>query len=496
MPNPFSFFIPTKDLKAKIAKRKKIKETDFTILSNSINTHDESGLALLKACMDAYPKEFVRNLVCLQPERLINNEILAHLQASVKLDMATDDEEFTFRGAFERIKSSMVRSGDDTELQEFCRETYSGLLTTLPLFFTALTKGNPTDDLPFSEDEQEAMRQLYAEIATKSPYSEDQELLNNVCTQRCLALIYTKRSQERIDAVISTHIERHCSEGALERLPYVPKAEGVAIFTTGGVASGKGTCLRNIEDSLKRRTPAPIMWNELVHHNADRIKPFLLNPEKDSKRYSQFTYEEALAVKERVMAIIAKQSHSTGHYPHFMHDQTKLKPDELKEANLRYGQLIIAAVSTDAEAAIERAYHRGERTNRYEHTEGLLGSHQAVPGELIKSLNQDELIGGNVSVAMYDNNSSDLRMFASIDMHSRVIMIYNEKDLQNWIRKETINPKADSVETLYTGAAIRSTADYFAPLLAKGFTLDFTHCPADDLVEAAPATESSMGLSS
>ncbi|WP_133127966.1 zeta toxin family protein [Legionella nagasakiensis] len=495
MPNPFAFFVRTKDLKAKITKRKKIKETDFTILSNSINTHDEHGLMVLKACMDAYPKEFVRSLVCLQPERLIDNEILAQLQAGVKLDVATDDEEGTFRRAFELVKESL-RSGDSIALQTFCTELYASLSTQLPDFFTALARGENLDDSPFSESERHTMRQLYDEIATQSPYAENRELLQTVCLQRWIALIYTKRSQEHIGTVVRDHIERHCSAGALERLPYVPREEGIAIFTTGGVASGKGTCLRNIEESLRRRTPKSITWNELVHHNADRIKPFLLNPERDSKRYSQYTYEEALAVKERVMTIIAQRGQETARYPHFMHDQTKLKPDELKEASLRYGELIIAAVSTDAATAIERAYHRGERTNRFEHTEGLLGSHQAVPGEFIKSLNQDELIGSNTSVAMYDNNSADLRMFASINMRNRVITIYNEKDLQNWIKKETINPKADSIETLYMGADIRRTTDYFAPLLEKGFTLDLTHCLPENLVEESPGPGTTMGLSS
>ncbi|HHS9643860.1 hypothetical protein [Legionella anisa] len=177
------------------------------------------------------------------------------------------------------------------------------------------------------------------------------------------------------------------------------------------------------------------------------------------------------------MQIIVKKSNVLGgeRYPGFLHDQTKLKPDELREANQRYGEVDIVAISTDVAAAIERAYGRGKTTQRYEHTEGLLGSHQAVPGEMMKSLNQKELIGSNVSVVMFDNNSPtrELTMFASVDMRTKTIIIYNEEMMQNWIKKENINPKAKSGESLYLDKPVRSIVEYFGPLIENGFELEY-----------------------
>lgn len=291
-----------------------------------------------------------------------------------------------------------------------------------------------------------------------------------------MAIIYTREARKIIAPEVHGVIDNLCIDQTMTPLEPVKKDEGIAIFTTGGVASGKGTCLRNIEDTLKQRTPKAIQWNELIHHNADRLKPFLQNPELDPKKYSQYTYEEALLVKERIMQILEQQGLKLGGYPHFLHDQTKLKPDELREAASRYGEVVITAISTEVSSSIEWAYGRGEKTGRYEHTEGLLGSHQAVPGEFIKSLNQDELISkGKISVAMYDNNSPtrELTMFASIDMQSKTITIYNDEMMQKWIKKENINTKADPNGELYFDKPTRSTDEYFGPLTQKGFAISY-----------------------
>lgn len=156
-----------------------------------------------------------------------------------------------------------------------------------------------------------------------------------------------------------------------------------------------------------------------------------------------------------------------------------MKPEELREANQRYGEVDIVAISTDVANAVERAFGRGKTTQRYEHTEGLLGSHQAVPGEMMKSLAQEVLIGSNVSVAMFDNNSParELYLFASINMKTKEITVYDEEMMHNWIKKENINPKAKPGDSLYLEKPVRSMEEYFGPLIDKGFTLE---CPKEE----------------
>ena len=477
MPAKNGFFVPTTDIKSRIKAEQAVKDVDFTILSHSVDFKDPTGirnadLDLLGRCLKAYPKEFVRRLVCIRPERLINNEIMAQLQATVMLDSSPDDEYLPFRIAIRKVMTAMEKEGSTTALIKQCTDIGNKLKVDLPLFYQSVLGKTPLADSPFTTKEESEMRAFYDEIADK--YDNPDEL-EAVCTQRWLAHVYTKRSQDAIGNVVSESIEQLCEKGGLQPLDYVDQEGAVAIFTTGGVASGKGTCLTNIQDTLLQRMPKAVEWSELVHHNADRMKAFLLDPLhtfKDHRlRFSQYTYEEALFIKDRVAQIISIKGSADQQYPHFIHDQTKLKPDELREAAQRYGEIIIAAVSTKAETAIQRSFYRGEKTQRYEHTEGLLGSHQAVPGEFIKSISQNALIGQGVSVAMYDNNSSQLSMFASIDMDSKSIVIYDEKCMEEWIKKETINPLATDESSIYRGEP-RSTYDYFAPLLDLGFELD------------------------
>lgn len=466
------FFVPTADLKEKIKQKSKIQPVDFTILSHVLTSNVDTELDLLDECIQAFPREFIRNLVCLQPERLMEHEILAQLQASIKLDKSVDDEADTFGQAFTWVQKSL--SPEVGGLKDKCLNLYSETKKEVSDFFDALINDKSIEH-KFSQKQAQQLTEFYKEISTKEPWQTNKELLKTVCVERAMALIYTQRAQELIQPVVKSHINELCDQQKLEKLNPVGKSDGVAIFTTGGVASGKGTCLKNIEATLKERQPTSIQWNDLLHHNADRLKPFLLNPKIDPLKYSQYTYEEALLIKERVMKIIEQEGQVSGKYPHFLHDQTKLKAEELKEANSRYGELIITAVSTDASSAIERAYSRGEQTTRFEHTEGLLGSHQAVPGEFIKSLNQPDLMGqGNISAVMYDNNSPTrkLTMFASIDMQKKEIIIYDDDCMQKWIKKENINPKAKSDLELYFDKPVRTTQDYFGPLILNGFSIE------------------------
>ena len=473
------FFVPTIDLKEKIKLKEKLQQADFTILSHLMTRNLEQDLVLLQECIVAFPKEFVRNLVCINPQRLIEHEILAQLQTNIKLDKSVDDEADSLGYAFTLVQKSIESKQKD--LVKECMQLYSNTQDEVYNFFDTLITNSELGETTFSDQEMQQLTEFYKELSAKEPWKNNLMLLEAVCTQRGTALIYTKRAPEMIGKVVKNEIDMLC-ESKLKKLDMVSKKDGVAIFTTGGVASGKGTCLQNIAESLKER-PVPIQWHEMVHHNADRLKPFLLDPKKDPMKDSQFTYEEALLIKERIMKIIEQQGKKSGLYPHFLHDQTKLKADELKEASKRYGTLIITGVSTDASSAIERAFSRGEKTTRYEHTEGLLGSHQAVPGELIKSLAHEELIDqGDISVAMYDNNNPSriLSMFASIDMQKKEIIVYDDEAMQNWIKKENINPKAKSAKELYVDKPVRKTEDYFGPLLEKGFTLKVAVKPEKD----------------
>ncbi|CEG57518.1 hypothetical protein [Legionella fallonii] len=464
------FFVLTADLKARINLQEKVSPVDFTVLTSSFSGQDQFGIDLLKQCVIAYPKEFVRNLVCLLPERMVEHEILAQLQAGIKLDKNVDDDADTFGHAFTMVQAQLARSN----IVQDCRTIYQHALTQVDIFIDDLINGKLDGVYDLSSKEQEALKSFYNEIATKEPWSTNQEVLKSICVQRGMALIYANRARDMIEPVVSEAIDQLCHAGKLQPLDYVAKEESMAIFTTGGVASGKGTCLKNTAATIKKREPIGIEWNQLVHHNADRLKPFLQKPELDPQKYSQYTYEEALLVKERVMQHIAKKGNEAGNkYPHFLHDQTKLKPDELREANQRYGTVVITAISTEVSSSVQWAFGRGESTKRFEHTEGLLGSHQAVPGEMMKSLNQNELIGSsNISVAMYDNNSPtrELTMFASIDMKKKEIIVYDEEMMQKWIKKENINPKAKPNEPLYFDKPTPTTSEYFAPLINKEFS--------------------------
>lgn len=109
------FFVPTVELKERIKSKQGVKPEDFTIIAYSSSGRGEDSIALLEQTSAAFPKEMVRNLVCLYPERLIEHEILAQLQATVKLDKHVDDEMDTFGHAF-TIVQKKLQSGSFKEI--------------------------------------------------------------------------------------------------------------------------------------------------------------------------------------------------------------------------------------------------------------------------------------------------------------------------------------------------------------------------------------------
>ncbi|WP_258956642.1 hypothetical protein [Legionella sainthelensi] len=73
---------------------------------------------------------------------------------------------------------------------------------------------------------------------------------------------------------------------------------------------------------------------------------------------------------------------------------------------------------------------------------------------------------------MFDQTKDkEQTLFATINMKNQEIIIYNEQMMQDWIKKETINPKAKPDEALYTGEEVRSIEEYFSPLIEQNFSL-------------------------
>ncbi|AUH73982.1 zeta toxin family protein [Legionella sainthelensi] len=462
-------FVPKIDLKDRIRSKKKVKSDDFSILTHSFQ---KESLDLLDQTIIAFPKEFVSNLVCLLPESLLEHEILAQLQATIKLDKTVEDDQETFWIAFTQVKEKLKKNGMDIATKERCYDLYKNTSEGVTQLFNDLANDILQQEYPFiSSHELNILQKFYTDLSKNEPWKSDNELLKSVCIQRGIALIYNKNAREIIEPEVERAIHALCTKMKLDKLEYITKDKAIAVFSTGGIASGKSTSLKVVAQVLENGPPEPILWNQLVHQNTDRLRSFLLQPH-DPKRYSQYTYDEAKMITDRTMKLIAKKGLQSGGYPHFLLDQTQLKPAELKEANERYGKIIVVAVSTDVSVSLERAAQRGEKTRRFEHTEALLYSHQAVPGAMIRSLSQQELIGSDIEVTMFDQSKDkEQTLFATINMKNQEIIIYNEQMMQDWIKKETINPKAKPNEALYTGEEVRSIEEYFSPLIEQNFSL-------------------------
>lgn len=481
-----SLYVPTVP---SLADKEKLEAIDFTLLQHAYRTVDESALLLLKETRRCFPKVSVRQLVALTPARLIHHEILAQLQASIKLDHHPDDAT-TFHTVVEKL-ATIVEKDDKSTLTTQCHELYTSTTGALEALYDAMVaKSSDLASLPLYN---EALQSTFDLLQTQADFSDKSDTYKQVFIQRWIAPLYHQQALINIESYVRAHIETLIEGDELKILDYHPADKSLAIFTTGGVASGKGSSLRQLAELLEKYHSPPIHWDELVHHNADKLKPFLMPPMTSPQGYSQFTYDEALLIKDRTMQLmqaISKKMHDGTHFPHFLHDQTKLKSLELLEASSRYDEIIITAVSTEVKKAIVRSHARGVATNRFEHTEGLLNSHRAVPTEMINALAQPALLGKKITVSMWDNNdeSGHLQQFASIEMATGCITIYDGDLFEKWLKKTLINPKSHDFASLYKAGPMVSIKGYFSPLLALGLTIEYADKPLESKGAAAGIT--------
>ncbi|KTD23476.1 coiled-coil protein [Legionella lansingensis] len=449
----------------------------FSILSTSRATIEE-----LTAAWAVYKGKGVefRDIVPLTPDRVILHELAAVMQCFIKQELDPGKGEEVFKEmvlkAFIKLKDgSIPEYGEAIKKMD---KDYEELNDSIIDYIK-----NPNIPGVLTSDEQA----LVGELLKKAKGNRD-ELPNaekDGVIAGIRAILYMQRARQ-----YAYHLARTVlvEQSSLSQLPLLSKQkDSIAIFTVGGPASGKTSSLVKIAESIE--STYGIKWDEIAHHNLDRARTILLEPEKDSLDFGSLTSDEARLVKERELKLMITLSATEGKFRHQLYDGSEIDSKAFKQHAMHGKATMVCLVSTHFETALERAYLRGQSENRYVPIDSLLQTHKNGPQSLIKALDQDGIEGTNTTVLMYDNNverGKDSILFGTINAQTKEIIIKDPEKMKSWLKKSNLNTSIDfpkvyspdavhSIE-LYTGEEM-TIEKYFEPLVKRGYKLTMEPTP-------------------
>jgi hypothetical protein len=442
---------------------------DFSILSTSRASIEEltSAWAVFKGKVE------FRDLVPLTPERIILHEIAAAMQCYIKQELDPGKGEEVFKQMVKETYMSIIGKYDD--VIESMNKDYDTLNDSIINYME-----NPSNPGILTPTEQALVTELLKKVQGGRDEIPGLEKPGTVAGIK--AILYMQRSRESAFELTKVLLQ---GNSTLLKLPlFSSQKDSIAVFTVGGPASGKTSSLVKIAESIE--SMYGIKWDEIAHHNLDRARTILLEPESGSLHFGSFTSDEARLVKERELALMTTLSRKEGFFRHQLYDGSEIDSKAFKQHAINGKATIVCLVSTKFETAMERAYLRGQSENRYVPIDSLLQTHKNGPQSLIKALDQDGIEGTNTTVLMYDNNverGQDSILFGTINAQEKEIIIKDPEKMQAWLKKANLNkdiefpqaydPDIEHSLDLYTGPEL-SIEEYFKPLLSRGYTLTVT----------------------
>ena len=310
-----------------------------------------------------------------------------------------------------------------------------------------------------------------------------------------------QRARVPAAALISKELPKIMKQQGWHFLTALIPQNSVALFTLGGVASGKTTALQQVATVLQHVNN--VEWVDMSHHNTDRLRVALMDPKLSPQKFSCLTGDEARLVKERELSLLETKRNEQGLVYNEVHDTPVLKAADFLRAATTRKTTYVCVVSTEAETALLRAYKRGLSELRFCPSGEILKAHRDATNSLIPSLAQANIAGTNTLVLMYDNNipGQAAQLFGTIDVRTKSVTIFDLEKMKAWVKKSnmaiSLGELDEETQTyhvdLYPHPPI-SVDEYFSPLAKRGYHIHYEQRDVLDLVplieEGSPGLES------
>ena len=335
----------------------------YTMLTQSV--HDTRSLL---AMSEVFTKMPIRNLVALNPERLVLHEMAKNLVLDVALD-STKSADDQIADLSPKLTKEFLDSNPS-----FAKDMNALRATVEEEIFNNLQSGT-APNLKYEELVKQFTKDVDGQVST--------EQKNRAIARRVASDVYQQTAKAKIGAFnifLSNTLQGY------EQIPEQTAQNRRMYMVNGGQASGKGAT----EEVIKAKALSNgVEWKNMVKINTDSFKKMLLDPKDLADKYALFygglTHDEASMIKESIMneynARLAKNT-----APHLYIDQVWPEEKLFRLGGTQPNGIDVTVVQLPVETSLRLGYTRGQKIGRYEPKATIINGHRGVAIQLIDNL--------------------------------------------------------------------------------------------------------------
>lgn len=444
-PTPFTAPSLRSDLKSFASTDDTQTFPPYTVL-----THCSCGVQELINIKSVYKNTDLKELIPLKPERLMIQSICVN--TITKFQIYSPNKNFD-----ESISELVLR------INELFLERNPRYVDRISTHFDKLNSeaikvlSAPNHKCSLNDEYAIQVKKTYNNIPDlKEEITE--EIKIKAASLRISDLTIRKVIDEKVKKFVSTLKNELCS---YKDLTFYDKNKNRIFMVNGGIASGKGTAVRQIAEKLKETSG--IEWSDVLTLNTDSFKSLFYGDLQLATNppsvfyYSQLTHDEASLIRNRIFNRYVNML-KKGAVPHLFVDQVWPAEDVFTIGADSINGIDSTIVQIPVEKSLDMAFKRGELTQRFEPTRNILMTHKGVPSQLNKTLSSiSKSEKRNVRIELLENvDIGKVSEIAYIDLNLILPRIVNLNSLYEFYKKTTLNIDASSEAELYdvSGAAV------------------------------------------
>lgn len=400
------------------AKKMLTWQADRALSKHAVDVQDYSFAphaiqsdTMIKAMAHASNGSFLE-CAALTPQRMLMHEVAAYVTARVRVP--TTERDACIRSVMKELGSTLT---EETQVY-----------TTMKEHALKSFESHRLHDTYIDAHTELALQQAQSFVKQYPQAGMD---ANELASELVATQAYQSDMSAKLKAQVEDYFAKHTYP--LKHSSNLPQER----FVAGGSGSGKSAKVAQYLEGLKQQGVAE---EEVAVLNNDSFKPLLERDSMPERLMSQLTHDEARLIRDKAFELAHKHKH------HVLLDQCSLSSRGTQKALKNGKSLTGAVVNLSAETALKRSLSRGYTSKRFESSQGLLETHQKLPGQALNYLKR--FSGQSIDLTFEDTNETP-KVFMSADLKCKRIDIHDLEGLREFVKKQFIDVKAKHYSELY-----------------------------------------------
>ncbi|ABE04696.1 zeta toxin family protein [Rickettsia bellii] len=364
------------------------------------------------------------------------------------------EKEADLKPTFEKLYSYVLDYSSSREFKEKVNEVNLNSKSQAEALSSKVI--NNTDTAILNKEEKEA-KNLYEAI--KENYHKLPESSRSKTPEQYLEkILFDKIKMKALEDTIISDLEpklvKEAENQGFKKLTEHSKDRTTYCFY-GAPASGKGT---SVAMRRKEAIEQGKNWSDIVKINTDSHRDFITTSKIENK--SPLNHAEAGFISNMSYRLYEKKVNDNK-APDMLVDTIMPNQYILDMAVKNGGKALIDVISIPAEKCVERAYERGKEEGRLVPREYNINANINVPKNFHDIMSK--YTGKNIEYKIVDNDVERGKKPILIEqgnLKEKKVEIHDKTRLDEFLRKQNLNPKAQNPQELYSEDYSQKTPTY------------------------------------